>query len=453
MDVLADTTPFVDGLGQLSGILPPWVAADGKEAGARVPARSRDPRSACGRSATATGASSTRASGTACACRRASSTPSGTASRSPRSPTSRKADPWDCYFDVLADAGDAYESVLVVGRLFTDEHMAEMISHPLFCLGVDTFTVTEDGPLADVLRHPLGYSGHVHYLTHHVRENGTLRLEEAIRKMTSMPAAHFGLWDRGLLRAGYAADVVVFDYDGLDEVSTVDDPHHYARGRRARARQRRRRRRRRRAHRCAPRDAICCEHSAAMIDLRSDVCSVPTDAMWEAMRRGRARLGDSSARTHPSTRSASASPRCSGRRPRLAADLRDGEPRRDAHVLRAGREGRARGRLARAHARSRWGSPRSRGSSQLPLWAPDGRMDPAAVEELVAESHAALLDPREHPHPCRRHDALRRADRRARRRPRSGTTAACTSTAPGCSTRPSRSASRSPTSRRPRTRS
>ena len=197
---------------------------------ARPPARSRRRGSACAPSATATGASSTRASGIACACRRASSIRTGTASRSPQIADLRKADPWDCYFDVLADAGDAYESVLVVGRLFTDEHMAEMISHPLFCLGVDTFTVTEEGPLADVLRHPLGYSGHVHYLTHHVRENGTLRLEEAIRKMTSMPAAHFGLWDRGLLRAGYAADVVVFDYDGLDEVSTVDDPHHYARG-------------------------------------------------------------------------------------------------------------------------------------------------------------------------------------------------------------------------------
>ena len=108
--------------------------------------------------------------------------------------------------------------------------MAEMISHPLFCLGVDTFTVTTEGPLADVLRHPLGYAGHVHYLTHHVRENGTLRLEEAIRKMTSMPAAHFGLWDRGLLRAGYAADVIVFDYDALDEVSTIERPHAYARG-------------------------------------------------------------------------------------------------------------------------------------------------------------------------------------------------------------------------------
>ena len=43
--------------------------------------------------------------------------------------------------------------------------------------------------------------------------------------MTSMPAAHFGLWDRGILRPGYAADVVVFDYDGLDDVSTNEHPH------------------------------------------------------------------------------------------------------------------------------------------------------------------------------------------------------------------------------------
>ena len=76
----------------------------------------------------------------------------------------------------------------------------------------------------------LGFAGHVHYLTHHVREQGTLRLEEAIRKMTSMPAAHFGLWDRGLLRAGYSADVVVFDWDELDDVSTRENPSVYARG-------------------------------------------------------------------------------------------------------------------------------------------------------------------------------------------------------------------------------
>ena len=229
LDVLADTTPFREGLGQLSGILPPWVAADGPEAAV---ARLRDPE--------------TRAQLRGECDRYWRFIHKGEWDRvrlqtSPLHPELdgltfqqiadlRGADPWDCYFDVLSDAGTGYESILVVGTLFTDEHLAEMISHPLFCLGVDTFTATLDGPLADVMRHPLSYAGHVHYLTHHVRERGTLRLEEAIRKMTSMPAAHFGLWDRGLLRAGYAADVVVFDYEALDDVSTTDHPHAYARG-------------------------------------------------------------------------------------------------------------------------------------------------------------------------------------------------------------------------------
>ena len=88
----------------------------------------------------------------------------------------------------------------------------------------------DEGPLSEIMKHPLGFAGHVHYLTHHVREQGTLRLEEAIRKMTSMPAAHFGLWDRGLLRAGYSADVVVFDFDELDDVSTNERPTAYAHG-------------------------------------------------------------------------------------------------------------------------------------------------------------------------------------------------------------------------------
>ena len=229
LDVLADTTPFVDGLGQLAGILPPWVAADGSEAAV---ARLRDPevrkrlRTECDRYWRFIH----KGEWDRVRLQTSEQHPDWDGLTFAQISELAKADPWDCFFEVLADAGDAYEAILVVGRLFTDEHMAEMISHPLFCLGVDTFTVTEDGPLADALRHPLGYSGHIHYLTHHVRRNGTLRLEDAIRKMTSMPAAHFGLWDRGLLRPGYAADVVVLDYEGLDEVSTVDDPHHYATG-------------------------------------------------------------------------------------------------------------------------------------------------------------------------------------------------------------------------------
>ena len=70
----------------------------------------------------------------------------------------------------------------------------------------------------------------VHYLTHHVRERHTLRLEEAIRKMTSLPATRFELPGRGLLHADGSADVVVFDYDALDDGSTLEQPLAYCRG-------------------------------------------------------------------------------------------------------------------------------------------------------------------------------------------------------------------------------
>jgi len=110
------------------------------------------------------------------------------------------------------------------------EHLAEVISHPLFSLAVDGWTSQIDGPLSERSRHPLYFSGMVHYLTHHVRECHTLRLEEAIRKMTNLPATRFELRDRGLLRAGCFADVVVFDYAALDDGSTIEQPLAYCRG-------------------------------------------------------------------------------------------------------------------------------------------------------------------------------------------------------------------------------
>ena len=229
LDVLADTTPFREGLGQMAGILPPWVAADGTDAALE---RLRDPalrerlRTECDRYWRFIH----KGEWERVRLQESAAYPElGGLDFREISERLGKG-PWDCYFDILAASGEAYESVLQIGTLFTDEHLAEMIGHPLFCLGVDTFTVDVDGPLSKLMRHPLGFAGHVHYLTHHVRERGTLRLEEAIRKMTSMPAAHFGLWDRGLLRAGYSADVVVFDYGELDDVSTTEAPLAYARG-------------------------------------------------------------------------------------------------------------------------------------------------------------------------------------------------------------------------------
>ena len=105
-----------------------------------------------------------------------------------------------------------------------------MITHPLISLGVDGFTSAVDSPLAAVTAHPVCFAGHVHYLTRHVGELKTLTLEEAIRKMTGMPATHFGLRDRGQLRPGFAADLVVIDLDRLEDGSTLEDPVNYVRG-------------------------------------------------------------------------------------------------------------------------------------------------------------------------------------------------------------------------------
>ncbi|MDP2858582.1 MAG: amidohydrolase family protein, partial [Bacillota bacterium] len=57
-----------------------------------------------------------------------------------------------------------------------------------------------------------------------------LRLEEAIRKMTSLPAWRLGLWDRGILRPGNCADITIFDPATVKDVSDFPDPHRYAAG-------------------------------------------------------------------------------------------------------------------------------------------------------------------------------------------------------------------------------
>lgn len=78
--------------------------------------------------------------------------------------------------------------------------------------------------------HPRLYGTFARVLARFVREEGALPLEDAIRKMTSLPAARMGLHDRGLLRPGMAADIVVFDPEAVRDLATWEDPHQYAEG-------------------------------------------------------------------------------------------------------------------------------------------------------------------------------------------------------------------------------
>jgi len=78
--------------------------------------------------------------------------------------------------------------------------------------------------------HPRGYGNNARVLGRFVRELGVLRLEDAVRKMTSLPAQTFRLGRRGLIQEGFVADLVLFDDQTIRDNATYDDPHHFPTG-------------------------------------------------------------------------------------------------------------------------------------------------------------------------------------------------------------------------------
>jgi N-acyl-D-amino-acid deacylase len=78
--------------------------------------------------------------------------------------------------------------------------------------------------------HPRGYGTNARILGRYVREAKVISLEEAIRRMTSLAAQKFGLKDRGMLKEGLAADIVVFNEDEVIDLSTFEKPHAYSKG-------------------------------------------------------------------------------------------------------------------------------------------------------------------------------------------------------------------------------
>jgi N-acyl-D-amino-acid deacylase len=78
--------------------------------------------------------------------------------------------------------------------------------------------------------HPRGYGTNSRSLARYVREKKVLGLEDAIRRMTSLPAQTFRLHGRGWIREGFAADLVVFDPDTVKDMATFEKPHQYAEG-------------------------------------------------------------------------------------------------------------------------------------------------------------------------------------------------------------------------------
>jgi len=102
-----------------------------------------------------------------------------------------------------------------------------IMRHPLHMVGTDAGSCQTEGPFCQGKPHPRHYGTYPKILGIYVREEGVLRLEEAVRKMTSFPAQRFGILDRGLLRPGMWADITVIDPETVIDKATYKDPHQY----------------------------------------------------------------------------------------------------------------------------------------------------------------------------------------------------------------------------------
>jgi N-acyl-D-aspartate/D-glutamate deacylase len=136
-------------------------------------------------------------------------------------------DPLDVLFDLLIDEGG---SVPTVYEHHTERDMVLALRQPWCSVGSDGSALAVEGPLRRGHPHPRNFGTFPRVLGVYVREQGVLRLEDAVWKMTSLNAAKLGLTDRGLLRPGLFADVTVFDPDRVIDRATYADPFRYPEG-------------------------------------------------------------------------------------------------------------------------------------------------------------------------------------------------------------------------------
>ncbi|AMV24842.1 D-aminoacylase [Gemmata sp. SH-PL17] len=133
-------------------------------------------------------------------------------------------DPLDVLFDVLIEQGG---SVPTVFAHHDEKDMNLAMQQPWCSIGSDGAAYATEGALKRGNPHPRNFGTFPRVLGLYVRDRGVLKLEDAVRKMTSLNAAKIGLTDRGTLRAGFFADVAVFDPNTVIDKSTYTAPFAY----------------------------------------------------------------------------------------------------------------------------------------------------------------------------------------------------------------------------------
>ncbi len=137
----------------------------------------------------------------------------------------RGSDSLDDQIEFILDL-EAQGGASAIFHGMNEDDLQAFLKHPL------TLIASDGGPrrLGEDVPHPRSYGNNARVLGRYVRDLKLLTLEEAVRRMTSLPAQTFRLKDRGELKPGAFADIVIFDPEKVNDPSTFSAPHHYAEG-------------------------------------------------------------------------------------------------------------------------------------------------------------------------------------------------------------------------------
>ncbi|MGE5323654.1 MAG: N-acyl-D-amino-acid deacylase family protein [Actinomycetota bacterium] len=227
VDVTADMYPYLAGATALASALPPWAADGGTD---KLLQRLRDPaiRARIKKEMAEEHAdwenlylASGGASGVMVSSVVEKSLKPLTGKTVAEIARQQHKDPLDTLFDlVLADKARSGALYFIAG----EDDLQYGLKQPWTSIGLDFNEMPLDGPLFEPHSHPRGFGSMPRFLGHYVRDLHLLPLQEAIRKITSLPAQREHLRDRGLLKEGFFADITVFDPATIIDKATYTEP-------------------------------------------------------------------------------------------------------------------------------------------------------------------------------------------------------------------------------------
>jgi len=139
----------------------------------------------------------------------------------------RGQDPLDTIIDLVIEDGSRVGTVYF---LMSEENLKKQIRQPWVMFGSDAEAPAAEGKALEDAVHPRTYGNVARLLGKYVRDEQVISMEEAIRRLTLLPAQTLNIRERGRLAPGYFADITIFDPDKIKDHATFDDPHHYSTG-------------------------------------------------------------------------------------------------------------------------------------------------------------------------------------------------------------------------------